>query len=313
MSGGPFAQATGLDNLPLDNFGGTADAGGAATDNSANVNVNGANDVAANASAEAQEIGAVPDPQSPAGQAAILAIIEKYHSKSTGTVEGAAATEQANGSQAADDGNSGSGSGKHHHKDGDDDSGSDSGSSGSLKDVLGQLLGAGGGGGLGGGSPFGQGMGGGSPFGQGMGGGMNPFGDAYGQQGAGGAGAASNPFSDPLATPAGAAPATAAAYNPSSDPFASSPSTGTGAAPTTAASSTTTGVTGADPFSTADNKNNTGSDKHADAKGDGEEDPNAGASESPTSGVDAGAFSSADGAAVPADPASTSTSGSGSK
>ena len=106
MTGGPFAQATGLDNIPLDNLGGTADLGADATDNSADVNVNGANDVAANAAAEAQEIAAVPDPQSPAGQAAIMAIIEKYHGKSAGTVEGAAATEQANGTQAADGGSS---------------------------------------------------------------------------------------------------------------------------------------------------------------------------------------------------------------
>ena len=106
MTGGPFAQATGLDNIPLDNLGGTADLGADATDNSADVNVNGANDVAANAAAEAQEIAAVPDPQSPAGQAAIMAIIEKYHAKSAGTVEGSAATEQANGSHAADSGSS---------------------------------------------------------------------------------------------------------------------------------------------------------------------------------------------------------------
>ena len=33
-----------------------------------------------------------------------MAIIEKYHGKSAGTVEGSAATEQANGSQAADGG-----------------------------------------------------------------------------------------------------------------------------------------------------------------------------------------------------------------
>ena len=94
MTGGPFAQVTGLDNIPLDNFGGTADLGADATDNSADVNVNGANDVAANAAAEAQEIAAFPTPVS-AGQAAIIAIIEKYHGKSVGTVEGAAASRQA--------------------------------------------------------------------------------------------------------------------------------------------------------------------------------------------------------------------------
>ena len=97
-----YPGTTALDNVPLDNFGGGADISADATDNSAEVNVNGANDVANNAAAEAQEIAAVPDPQSPAGQAAIMAIIEKYQAKSGGTVEGSAATEQANGTQAAE-------------------------------------------------------------------------------------------------------------------------------------------------------------------------------------------------------------------
>jgi len=35
MTGGPFAQTTGLDNIPLDNLGGTADTSADATDNSA--------------------------------------------------------------------------------------------------------------------------------------------------------------------------------------------------------------------------------------------------------------------------------------
>ena len=102
MSGGPYAQTTGQDDVPLDAFGNGADVSANATDASADVNVNGANDVANNSVAEAQEIAAVADPQSPAGQAAILAIIEKYQAKSAGTVEGAAATEQANGAQAAE-------------------------------------------------------------------------------------------------------------------------------------------------------------------------------------------------------------------
>ena len=290
----PFGTTTANDDAPMNNFGGTADNGAAVTDSSADVNVAGANDVAANARAEAQEIAAVPDPQSPAGQAAILAIIEKYHGKSSGTVEGSAATEQANGSQAADD----------HDSDDDDDHDSGTGSSGtSLMDILGQLLGAGGSS-MQGMNPMGQqGM---SPFGQQ---GASPFGDPYGQQGA--STQAADPFADPFASSSpGGAPATTASYNAAADPFATSPSPGTGTI--TAASADPSAA--ADPFSTADNSSRAdgNNDSHngddatnGDAQGAGT-DP-AGASESSTSGVDAGAFGGADGSAVPADPASASS------
>jgi hypothetical protein len=87
-SGGPYAQRTGNDHVPLDTFGDAADAAGGAADTSAQTNVDGANDVASNAAAEAAEIGAVPAPQSPAGQAAILDIIasepERRHHRGFG-------------------------------------------------------------------------------------------------------------------------------------------------------------------------------------------------------------------------------------
>src|ERR1700754_144912 len=136
MTGGPYGIATRGDHLPLDLFGGAAGAGGAATDHSADVNINGSNDIAANAEAEAREIAAVPDPQSPAGQAAILAIIQKYQARSAGTVEGAAADQQTNGARAA--GHS-SGGGSHDSGDGGDQKGGSG-----LLDILSQLLGSGG-------------------------------------------------------------------------------------------------------------------------------------------------------------------------
>lgn len=181
-NGGPYGQATANDHKPADAFGGAADAGADATDASADVNVAGSNNVANNAAAEAAEIAAVPDPQSPAGQAAILAIIEKYQGKSAGTVQTSAATEQAHGSHAADS----------NDRD-DDHSGSGDGMGGggtSLMDILSSLLGSGGSS-MQGMNPFGQqGM----PMGQGMGG--SPFGDPYAQQA--GATPAANPFADPL-------------------------------------------------------------------------------------------------------------------
>ena len=123
---GPFARTTGLDHVPLDNTAAAADAAGAATDTSAQTNVNGANDVAAHSQAEAAEIAAVPDPQSPAGQAAILAIIERYQGQSAGTVQTSATAEQAAGQQAASAGtDQGSAAAKSDTKPADDAKSSD--------------------------------------------------------------------------------------------------------------------------------------------------------------------------------------------
>lgn len=289
--GGPYGQATATDNLPLDNLGSTADLSADATDNSVNVNVTGANDVAANAAAEAQEIAAVPDPQSPAGQAAILAIIEKYHGKSTGTVESSAATEQANGSQAADDSD-------HDHDHDSKNSSADQmgGSSTSLMDILSSLLSSGGSG-MSGMNPMGQGM---SPFGQQQGMGASPFGDPYAQQA--GATPAANPAADPFAAAAGA-PATQAASYTAADPFTSTPSGGTGTV------TTADNTTSADPFAASTDQADSDKDKTGDAgTTDDSADSNGGSGAAASagssgSGVDVDAFGGADGAAVPADPA----------
>ena len=286
--GGPYGHATRNDHKPLDAFADSAGAGADVTDASAAVNVTGANDVAANSSAEAKEIAAVPDPQSPAGQAAILAIIEKYQAKSAGTVESSAATEQAHGSHAADS-SSDSGSDRHHGDSGSGD-GMGSGGGGGLMGILSSLLG--GGSGMGGMNPLGQqGM---SPFGQGMGG--SPFGDPYAQQ------AGATPAADPFATPAGAPATQAASYTKAADPFASTPSSGT-------ASATNAGSTSADPFAAAStndsDKGKTDDGKPTDKDGSGS--GAAASSESSGSGVDTSAFGGTDGTAAPADPAATTS------
>lgn len=278
MTGGPYAQTTGLDHIPLDILGGRAGIAADVTDASADLNINGANAVAGNAEAEAREIAAVPDPQSPAGQAAILAIIQRYQSQSAGTVESSAATEQANGGQAA----GGKGDRSDHH---DDSDGFSSGGGGGLMDILSSLLGSGG-----------SSMGGMSPFGQQ---GMSPFGDPYAVQQAG-ATQAANPFADPFAGSSAGAPATqAAAYNSSTDPFATAPSTGTGTV-----TNAGNGTISADPFAANGTGGQTGKSDGGKADG-GSVGSGATASKGSSGGVDVTAFSGADGAAVPTDPAAT--------
>lgn len=254
---------------PDTGFGSTADASADATDASATVNVDGANAVMSLAEQEAAEIAAVPDPQSPAGQAQILAIIEKYQRLSAGTVDESAAAEQSNGTKAASSGDK---------NDDDDDSGSsgeDLGSSG-LMEILSALLGSGG-------SSLGSGMGS-DAFGQGQ---QSPFGaDPYSQQ-------STAPASDPFADVPGAAvtPASNYNYNPADDPFATPISTGSGQPVISdAAIDTTDGSADA-----------SGDDANADTGGDtggGDAEPAA----ADSAGVDAAAFSGAGGSDVPADP-----------
>ncbi|MEY8019142.1 hypothetical protein [Mycobacterium servetii] len=281
---GPFAQETGWDHLPLDGFGGAAGRGGIAADGSAQNNVDGGNAVAGNADAEAAEIAAVPDPNSPAGKASILAIIQKYQSQSSGTVADTSASEQANGAQAAtggsdnDSSDDDDGHHHHHHDDDDDSGGMGSGSGGGLMDILSSLLGGGGMGGLGSMmSPEGMG---------GMGGGMSPYGsDPYAMTaGANGAApAAADPFAS---TPIGAAAGntTGASAGTSADPFASTPSTG----------ASTVGNTSGEPAGSGEP-----------AAGGGAQN-NGGNSEAKTTGAtstDLSAFATGDNTSVPADPA----------
>lgn len=288
---GPYIQATGWDNLPLDGAAGGADVAADAVDTSADVNVNGANDVSSNAAAEASEIAAVPDPESPAGQAAIVAIIEKYHGKSTATVEGSSATEQAAGTQAAESDDKSDDDKDDDDKDhgSEDPLGGGMGGGSGLMDVLSQLLGAGGGMGSGMMNPMSQGM----P--------MSPMSDPLGSTMGAGSTPAADPFADPFggsnATPA----TTAAGYSSAADPFAAAPSMGTGTV--TTADATTTGA--ADPFAQPDTTG-TGTDgdqnseDNTDGEGDGGGDPAAAAA--PQDDVDLSAFSGGDGGEVPADP-----------
>lgn len=269
--GGGYTSTTATDDAPATDFGNSADNGAAVTDNSADVNVNGANSVAGWSAAEAAEIAAVPDPQSPAGQAAIMAIIEKYQGKSAGTVEGSAASEQASGDKAASD---------------DSGSGGDSGLS-SLLDALsglgGGLGGMGGLGGLGGGglmdlltSLLGGGMGG------GLGQGMDPFGQ--------GTLASSTQATDPFADPFGGSQSTPAGSSGGSgggDPFDASGVTGT--------------VTTADNGTTTDDSSS--SSDTAEPASASSTDTTAASTDSPS--VDISAFSDSAGAGVPADPSTT--------
>lgn len=275
---GPYTHKTGDDHVPLSQFGGAAGRGAIAVDHSSVVNVDGANTVAANAEAEAREIAAVPDPQSPAGQAAILAIIQKYQAMNAGAVEGAATDQQANGAHAAGD---------HHHDRDDDDSRGGSG----LMDILSQLLGSGGSGVMGM-NPFGQGM---SPFNQGMSPGSSPFGEP---QQVGATAPAANPFSDPLAAP----PATAAAYNPANDPFAANPSGGGG--PTAAVANPNAAP---NPFTPAGAQGPAGGAGGGGAPVVPATKPGSGPSGA--AAVDLDAFGGAEGGAVPADPGATGTGG----
>lgn len=216
--GSGFSRDTGRDHLPADKFGGAADDAGNAADTSAQINADGSNQIASNANAEAAEIAAVPDPQSPAGQAQILAIIQKYQAKSAGTVEGSTTSEQTAGAKAADDSSS-----SHDHGHSKDDNSDSSGSgSGGLMDILDRLLGS-----AGGGMGSGSGMDPMSQMGQ-----QNPFGaNPYGMNSAspGTATPAANPFADvPGTSSSSTTPGTTqTGYNSSVDPFASVPSTGT--------------------------------------------------------------------------------------
>lgn len=255
------------------NFGDAAEGGADVTDSSAQINVTGANGIASLAEQERAEIAAVPDPQSPAGQAQILAIIEKYQRLAAGTVDESAASEQANGAKAASSGKD----------DDDDDSSKDElGGGGVLQELLSTLLGAGGSMGSG----MGGGMGGGSdPFGQGQ---QSPF-DQYGAQGS--ASPAVDPFAD-MAGPSGSVPVSN--YDPAADPFAAAVSTGSAQPLLTDAALDTGGQT-------ADQDG--GGEQSGGESGASGAAPAAAATGEGGGGVDASAFSGAAGADVPADPA----------
>lgn len=99
-----YVAATRTDTVPFTRGAEAADVFSGVTDSSAKVNVDGANAIADNASAEAAEIAAIPNPDSPAGLAAILGIINQHQARSVAIVTQSAAAEQALGQQAANAG-----------------------------------------------------------------------------------------------------------------------------------------------------------------------------------------------------------------
>ena len=172
MTGGPFAQTTGLDNCRW-----TTSVALRISAPTPPTTVPTSTSMAPTMSPPTRRprprrSPPFPTRSLPAGQAAIIAIIEKYHGKSAGTVEGAAATEQATGAQAAD----GASDSKDDDDDHDDseDRGGGMGGGTSLMDILGSLLGAGELGSVQDEPDGPQGM---SPMGSQ---GMSPFGDPYG-------------------------------------------------------------------------------------------------------------------------------------
>ena len=103
----PYAAATASDHQPLTVAAQAAQAAAKAADTSVQVNRRGAADISGNAREEVAQIEAVPDPDSPEGQAAILAIISQHQAKASQTVAESAVAEQAAGQQAAAGGGSG--------------------------------------------------------------------------------------------------------------------------------------------------------------------------------------------------------------
>ena len=102
-----YGSATAQDHQPLNAAAEATRAAARAADTSAEINRRGVADISGNAREELAQIEAVPDPDSPEGQAAILAIIGQHQAKASQTVTDSATAELAAGQQAA---NGGSGS-----------------------------------------------------------------------------------------------------------------------------------------------------------------------------------------------------------
>ncbi|WP_241474141.1 hypothetical protein [Mycolicibacterium neoaurum] len=101
-----YAAATRTDAVPFTRSAEAADVFSGVTDSSATINVDGANAIAANASSEASEVAAVPNPDSAEGLATILGIIEKHQARAADIVAQSAAAVQALGQKAANAGGS---------------------------------------------------------------------------------------------------------------------------------------------------------------------------------------------------------------
>lgn len=102
-----YIAATSADHVPLERAATMLDAGAEAADTSRRINIDGAAKILANSRMEAAEVAAVPDPDSPAGQAEIVGIVSKYQGRSGAVMEESAAAEQAAGWKAMNAGNGG--------------------------------------------------------------------------------------------------------------------------------------------------------------------------------------------------------------
>jgi hypothetical protein len=95
-----FAEATQADLARLNHTATVIDAAARTADESSRLNIEGARTVAGHAQSELARASSVPDPDSPAGQATILAIVTHYQTRSVETVETSARAQQAVGQQA---------------------------------------------------------------------------------------------------------------------------------------------------------------------------------------------------------------------
>jgi hypothetical protein len=96
-----YAAATREDPTPFEHAAHFASTTATVTDDSARVNLDGARSIAATAQAEASQIAAVPDPDSPEGHAQIVAIITRHQHHAAAIVADSAAAEQSLGERAA--------------------------------------------------------------------------------------------------------------------------------------------------------------------------------------------------------------------
>lgn len=96
----PYAAATDPDHLPLDKMADTLDVAAQVADTSTQINLDGARSIEAIAKSEADQVSAIADPDSPAGVASILGIIERHQAESMTTVQNSTLSEQMAGQRA---------------------------------------------------------------------------------------------------------------------------------------------------------------------------------------------------------------------
>lgn len=96
----PYAAATDPDHVPLDKMADTLDVAAQVADTSTQINLDGARSIEAIAKSEADQVSAIADPDSPAGVASILGIIERHQAESMTTVQNSTLSEQMAGQRA---------------------------------------------------------------------------------------------------------------------------------------------------------------------------------------------------------------------